>query len=207
MSGDQSACDAETLCDRDGLVVHVSRHLRNTLHVRGESGFFSHYLVIPLSKSVVDPRSLFFCRRVCIETCTRMSGSTWDRPGGPSGSPNRSTGSTVTPFLYPVPWTHIVTLLLPGFLTCLSLFAEDKKRRVELALYVLPKAMDSFWSIGRRKGYIPRIPQGDLVLASSGLAMVMGCYRNQPDKLSGLVRSLLYQFTGYEFSDIVSCFC
>jgi hypothetical protein len=78
----------------------------------------------------------------------------------------------------------------------LSLFVEDKKRRVELALYVLPKAMDSFWSIGRRKGYIPRVPAGDLMLASVGLATVMGCYRNHPDKLSGLVRSILYQFTG-----------
>lgn len=42
-----------------------------------------------------------------------------------------------------------------GFATCLSLFVEEKKRRGELAMYVMPKALESAWSIARRRSYVP----------------------------------------------------
>lgn len=42
-----------------------------------------------------------------------------------------------------------------GFATCLSLFVEEKKRRGELAMYVMPKALESAWSIARRRAYVP----------------------------------------------------
>ena len=42
-----------------------------------------------------------------------------------------------------------------GFATCLSLFVEAKKRRGELALYVMPKALESAWSIARRRAWVP----------------------------------------------------
>jgi hypothetical protein len=37
-----------------------------------------------------------------------------------------------------------------GALTGLSLLVEEKKRRAELAMYVLPKAMESAWVAVRR---------------------------------------------------------
>jgi hypothetical protein len=40
---------------------------------------------------------------------------------------------------------------LPGFMAGLALFVEEKKRRAELAMYVLPKALESAWIIGRNK--------------------------------------------------------
>jgi hypothetical protein len=40
--------------------------------------------------------------------------------------------------------------LLPG----LCLLVEDKKRRAELAMYALPKGLESAWIIARGKGLV-----------------------------------------------------
>ena len=42
---------------------------------------------------------------------------------------------------------------LGGLLSGLSLFVEAKRRRGELAMYVLPKALESAWVMARGKGY------------------------------------------------------
>lgn len=41
-----------------------------------------------------------------------------------------------------------------GVLTGLSLFVEDKKRRPELAMYTLPKGLESAWIMARGKGLV-----------------------------------------------------
>ncbi|KAJ9477669.1 hypothetical protein PHBOTO_001240 [Pseudozyma hubeiensis] len=89
-------------------------------------------------------------------------------------------------------WIKWVT----GFLTCLSLFVDDSRRRAELAAYVLPKGMESAWSVLRKKSYVPFVPGGDLLLTSAGMSLVMGTYAQNPEHLSGLVRRVVYQFVG-----------
>lgn len=85
---------------------------------------------------------------------------------------------------------------LMGFINALSLFAEEKKRRAELAMYVLPKALESGWSAARKRAWVPIVPFGESILAASAMAMVMDGYKHQPRALSGLVRGLLYQLVG-----------
>jgi len=41
-----------------------------------------------------------------------------------------------------------------GFITSLSIFVEDRRRRVDLALYVLPKAAESWYKILYSKNWI-----------------------------------------------------
>ncbi|SNX82414.1 uncharacterized protein MEPE_01120 [Melanopsichium pennsylvanicum] len=89
-------------------------------------------------------------------------------------------------------WLKWVT----GFMTCLSLFVDDSRRRAELAAYVLPKGMESAWSVLRKKSYVPFVPGGDLLLTSAGMSLVMGTYAQNPEHLSGLVRRIVYQFVG-----------
>ncbi|GAA6000664.1 hypothetical protein JCM10207_004599 [Rhodosporidiobolus poonsookiae] len=84
-----------------------------------------------------------------------------------------------------------------GFSTCLALFIEEKKRRRELAMYVLPRGLESLWSVLRRRSWIPFVPGGEILLTSLGLSMVMRTYQHEPEHLSGLVRTLLYQFVGH----------
>ncbi|KZT70243.1 hypothetical protein DAEQUDRAFT_725509 [Daedalea quercina L-15889] len=84
-----------------------------------------------------------------------------------------------------------------GILTGLSLFVEEKKRREELAMYVMPKGMESAWLMARGRGWVGRTGQwGEVLLTAVGMGMVMSIYQNDPQHLSGLVRRILYQFIG-----------
>ncbi|KAJ6595528.1 hypothetical protein DFH09DRAFT_1357490 [Mycena vulgaris] len=58
--------------------------------------------------------------------------------------------------------------------TGLALLIEDPRRRAELAMYVLPKGLDSLWVIARGQGIVRRTGiWGDGVLAEMGMGMVM----------------------------------
>jgi hypothetical protein len=46
----------------------------------------------------------------------------------------------------------------------LSLFVEDERRRTELAMYVLPKGLESLWVLVRKKGLMPDTGKGGEVL-------------------------------------------
>ncbi|KAI0080505.1 hypothetical protein K474DRAFT_1657632 [Panus rudis PR-1116 ss-1] len=84
-----------------------------------------------------------------------------------------------------------------GLLTGFSLFVEEKRRREELAMYVLPKALESAWVMARGKGLVFGMGEwGDVILTAVGMGMVMNTYQNDPQHLSGLVRRILYQFIG-----------
>ncbi|TRM67404.1 hypothetical protein BD626DRAFT_395126 [Schizophyllum amplum] len=86
---------------------------------------------------------------------------------------------------------------LTGFATGLALFVEERRRRGELAMYVLPKALESAWMMARGKGWAPKTRGvGDVMLTAAGMGMVMSAYQNDPQHLSGLVRRILYQFIG-----------
>ncbi|TEB23706.1 hypothetical protein FA13DRAFT_1797750 [Coprinellus micaceus] len=86
---------------------------------------------------------------------------------------------------------------LTGVGAGLSLLVEAKRRRGELAMYVLPKGMESAWLMARGKGYVFKTGKwGDVILTAMGMGMVMSTYQNDPQHLSGLVRRVLYQFIG-----------
>lgn len=46
----------------------------------------------------------------------------------------------------------------------MSLFVEEKRRRGELAMYVLPKGLEALWSTMRRRSYVPFVPGGEIAL-------------------------------------------
>ena len=61
-----------------------------------------------------------------------------------------------------------------GAASGLSLFVEEKRRRGELAMYVLPKGLESIWVAARGKGLVFGTGKwGDVILAALGMAMVM----------------------------------
>jgi len=63
---------------------------------------------------------------------------------------------------------------LPGFAAGLSLFVEEKRRRGELAMYVLPKGLESAWVMARGKGWVFRTGKwGETLLTALAMGMVM----------------------------------
>ncbi|KAH9042865.1 hypothetical protein EDB84DRAFT_1266717 [Lactarius hengduanensis] len=86
---------------------------------------------------------------------------------------------------------------LGGAVMGLSLFMEAKHRRGELAMYVLPKALESAWIVLRGRGLVVHTGKyGNPLLTAFAMGMVMSTYQNDPQHLSGLVRRVLYQFIG-----------
>ncbi|KIJ57278.1 hypothetical protein M422DRAFT_219181 [Sphaerobolus stellatus SS14] len=86
---------------------------------------------------------------------------------------------------------------LGGLLSGLALFIEAKHRRPELAMYVLPKGLESAWRVASGKGIIAGPKKyGEALLCAIGMGMVMNAYQHNPQHLSGLVRRILYQFIG-----------
>ncbi|KDQ63978.1 hypothetical protein JAAARDRAFT_27652 [Jaapia argillacea MUCL 33604] len=84
-----------------------------------------------------------------------------------------------------------------GLLSGFSLFVEEKRRRGELAMYVLPKGLESVWVMLRGKGLVFNTGNfGEPLLTAIGMGMVMSTYQNDPQHLSGLVRRVMYQFIG-----------
>ncbi|KAG9317934.1 hypothetical protein JVU11DRAFT_2167 [Chiua virens] len=84
-----------------------------------------------------------------------------------------------------------------GFLCALSILIEEKRRRGELAMYVLPKGLESAWLTARGKGWVFRTGEfGEMILTAIGMGLVMSTYQNEPQHLSSLVRRMLYQFIG-----------
>lgn len=75
-----------------------------------------------------------------------------------------------------------------------SIFLEDKKRRSELALYVLPKAIQCFYQILYQKHLMIKIKHFEVIMTSMAMGIIMSFYQEEPDVLSSFVRKILYQF-------------
>ncbi|KAK7044470.1 WD-repeats-region domain-containing protein [Favolaschia claudopus] len=86
---------------------------------------------------------------------------------------------------------------MTGFLAGLAILVEEDRRRAELAMYVLPKSLESVWVAARGRGLVFRTGNwGESVLTGLAMGLVMSTYQNDPEHLSGLVRRILYQFIG-----------
>ncbi|KAL9713226.1 hypothetical protein Ac2012v2_004467 [Leucoagaricus gongylophorus] len=87
--------------------------------------------------------------------------------------------------------------LVIGTLSGLSIFVEEKRRRSELTMYVLPKGLESLWIALRGRGLVFKTGNwGEIPLAAISMALVMATYQNDPQHLSGVVRRVIYQFIG-----------
>ncbi|OBZ87329.1 hypothetical protein A0J61_04629 [Choanephora cucurbitarum] len=76
----------------------------------------------------------------------------------------------------------------------LSIFLEDKKRRSELALYVLPKALQSFYRIAYSHQWIFKVKHFEVMMTSFAMGVIMSFYQEEADVLSPFVRKIMYQF-------------
>lgn len=69
---------------------------------------------------------------------------------------------------------HKYTLWMVGALCGLSLLVEAPKRRAELAMYVMPKALESAWVTARGRGWVQGGGRtGTSILCALGMGMVM----------------------------------
>ncbi|KAF5385411.1 hypothetical protein D9757_005387 [Collybiopsis confluens] len=103
-----------------------------------------------------------------------------------------SSNSPLYPLVQKIPKSVIDSLIskysffVPGLFSGLALFIEEKRRRPELAMYVLPKGLESLWIVAMGKVGLKKWKNSETVLMAIGMAMVMSTYQNDPQHLSDL---------------------
>jgi hypothetical protein len=92
-------------------------------------------------------------------------------------------------------WNSKYLYYLAGFFCAYpSIFFEDKKRRSELALYVLPKAIQSFYRIAYSHSWIFKVKHFEVIMTSFAMGVIMSFYQEEADVLSSFVRKIMFQF-------------
>ncbi|KAJ3223554.1 hypothetical protein HK099_000975 [Clydaea vesicula] len=74
-----------------------------------------------------------------------------------------------------------------------SIFLEHKNRRSELALYVLPKALDSLYRVMYNRRWMVNIPHFETAMFSLGMGFVISFFQSEPGAMSTMIYRLLYR--------------
>lgn len=69
---------------------------------------------------------------------------------------------------------------IAGFITSLSILIERQPRRSELALYTMPRSLDSAWLVLQDHGLVPTVPYGDVMVFCLSVSGLMYFYHNHP---------------------------
>jgi len=78
-----------------------------------------------------------------------------------------------------------------GIVSSLSILFEKKGRRSELALYVLPRALDSWYIQLYEKKWLGSVPGGELILFCLSMGGLMYFFHNEPDTMSSALHWLI----------------
>lgn len=79
---------------------------------------------------------------------------------------------------------HRIVYLLAGIISSFSIFIEKKSRRSELALYTLPRAVDSVYMQLLDHKWMGSVPHGDLLLFCTAMSGLTYFYHNQASMMS-----------------------
>jgi len=86
---------------------------------------------------------------------------------------------------------HRFIYWLAGLLASTSILIEKKSRRFELALYALPRGLDSLYTLLCDRKWLASLPYGDVLLFCLSMASIMYYYEREPITMSREVRTLL----------------
>ena len=77
-----------------------------------------------------------------------------------------------------------------------TILMESKGRRSELAMYVLPKAVESVYRIMVKRNWMFRVPGFEQGMFMAAMGVIMSFYATETDALSPLVNRVLRHFIG-----------
>jgi len=89
---------------------------------------------------------------------------------------------------------HRAVYWVAGFVSAWTILMEQKSRRSELALYVLPRALDSLLQALHDRRLLSRIPYGEKLLFCAGMSALMYYREYHPDSMSPLLKRVLNFF-------------
>ena len=87
-------------------------------------------------------------------------------------------------------------ITLAGFTSGLGLLWEPNSRRSELALYFLPRFLESFWGWLKKRNLVTSIPYGEVLVFAFAMAVLMYCYQNEKKNIKRAYLSIFSFFWG-----------
>ncbi|OIW01760.1 hypothetical protein TanjilG_03898 [Lupinus angustifolius] len=90
---------------------------------------------------------------------------------------------------------------IAGGVAALSVLLEKKARRGELALYVLPRAVDSLWYILVNRHLLPHIRNAEVFLFSMCMGGIMYYLEHEPETMAPFLRGLIRRFLASRISN------
>ncbi|KAG0294231.1 hypothetical protein BGZ96_001534 [Linnemannia gamsii] len=86
--------------------------------------------------------------------------------------------------------------LLNGIIAGLAVLIEAPGRQMELALYCLPRALETTWNLMLKRGVVRNIPNGDIALFCGSMGVMMTIYQNDPSVINNHYLTVLTRIFG-----------
>ncbi|KAG0339378.1 hypothetical protein BG004_006837 [Podila humilis] len=77
-------------------------------------------------------------------------------------------------------WNYLLNGIVSGF----AVLIEAPGRQMELALYCLPRALETTWKLMQKRGLVQNIKNGDIALFSASMGVMMTLYQNDPSVIN-----------------------
>ncbi|KAI9208932.1 uncharacterized protein BJ171DRAFT_557640 [Polychytrium aggregatum] len=89
-------------------------------------------------------------------------------------------------------WHYYINGILAGMMVLI----EVPGRRLELALYCMPRALESFWNCGVKWKWWKNIPGGEAIYFCFATGVLMTFYQNDPAIIHDGYRKVMVRFLG-----------
>ena len=87
-------------------------------------------------------------------------------------------------------------IIYSSTLCSLVILIEPPHRRTELALYMFPRFLESLFLFAEKYGYVKSIPNGEVLVFSLAMAIIMYCYQNAPENIKATYLSMFKKYWG-----------
>ncbi|KAG0059672.1 hypothetical protein BGZ89_000203 [Linnemannia elongata] len=77
-----------------------------------------------------------------------------------------------------------INYILNGLVAGTAVLIEAPGRQMELALYCLPRALETSWKLMMKRGLVRNIKNGDIALFSASMGVLMTLYQNEPSVIN-----------------------
>ena len=86
--------------------------------------------------------------------------------------------------------------IIAGFSATFSILWEPANRRVELALYLVPRFLEALWNFFLRRGIVKNIRNGEVIFFSVAMAIICYCYQNEEESIKPTYLGIFKKFWG-----------
>ena len=89
-------------------------------------------------------------------------------------------------------WNVVISSFVCGF----AILFEHKSRRSELAFYMVPRALESYYNMLVKRGYAKHLRNGEVLVFALSMALIMYCHQNEPQHIKPAYESMVRKFFG-----------